>query len=115
MTATTPATTIDNHLAPPSFVASTPPALASLLTPLAGGSPQALCCAGVSPRALFGGGRSVHPDATTMMASTKRELLPPAAPAVDDENDDDAELDKVGEPATNTMGGLTAATHAVSL
>lgn len=57
----------------------------------------------------------MHPDATTMMASTKRELLPPAAPAVDDENDDDAELDKVGEPATNTMEGLTAATHAVSL
>ena len=111
-----------NSSAPSSSVvaASTPPALASLLAPLAGGSPQALCCAGVSPRALFGGGRSVNPEGMVAMASTKRELvLPPfsspspAAPAV--EFDDGDEAGASAERANNNMGGLVAATHAVSL
>lgn len=92
-------------------LASTPPALASLLTPLPGGSPQALCCVGVSPRALFGGGRSVNAEAFT----SKRELLPPFSmtPAVEpDEADVVANVD--GGRAKNKMGGLVAATHAVS-
>jgi hypothetical protein len=95
-------------------LASTPPALASLLTPLPGGSPQALCCVGVSPRALFGGGRSVNAEAFT----SKRELLPPFSmtPAVEPDEADEADVvaNVDGGRAKNKMGGLVAATHAVS-
>lgn len=106
---------LQQHLAS-SAVASTPPALASLLTPLAGGSPQALCCAGVSPRALFGGGRSVNAEAKSM--SSKCELLPPfsspkSTPAVVQLDDDDDNA-AAGDTRRNKMGGLVAATHAVS-
>ena len=94
------------------FSASTPPALASLLTPsLAGGSPQALCCAGVSPRALFGGGRSMNAE-TPSIASSKRELLlTTTTPAVEPDDDDEGD---VIAASRNKMGGLAAATHAVS-
>ena len=104
-------------LAAASAVASTPPALASLLTPLAGGSPLALCCAGVSPRALFGGGRSVNAEAPM---SSRRELLPTTTkkPAVEPDVGDD-EGDRADAAAAAALGdkrgsGLVAATHAVS-
>lgn len=102
--------------------ASTPSTLASL--PLAGASPQALCCAGVSPRALFGGVRSMNPEGLATMSSSKRELLPPPfsslTPAVYNDADNEA-AQALGTAAddderanNNAMGGLVAATQAVS-
>jgi hypothetical protein len=143
---TTPTTTTTNPATPfpPAAVASTPP-LAPSMTPTANfphSSPQAaaaasaaaaLCCgvgvSGVSPRALFGGGKRRGSAASTTTMSTRELVLPAVEHGhgsdADDEgeamdesdecdDDDDECADDADERANNSAMGLVAATHAVS-